>query len=80
MANKNRDSFIVDNVTSINLNDTEDVTKAIAEAEIVTTAVGISALNDIAETIAQEIERRLINNKDLNPLHIIACENGIGSR
>ncbi|WP_339315813.1 mannitol-1-phosphate 5-dehydrogenase [Paenibacillus sp. FSL R10-2734] len=79
LANKNRDSFIVDNVTAINLNDTEDVTKAIAEAEIVTTAVGLSALNDIAGTIAQGIERRLINNMDLNPLHIIACENGIGS-
>lgn len=37
LANKDRDSFIVDNVTAINLNDTEDVTKAIAEAEIVTT-------------------------------------------
>ncbi|WP_342410674.1 mannitol-1-phosphate 5-dehydrogenase [Paenibacillus sp. FSL R10-2778] len=79
LANKNRDSFIVDNVTAINLNDTEDVTRAIAEAEIVTTAVGISALKDIAETIAQGIERRLENSRNLNPLHIIACENGIGS-
>lgn len=79
LANKNRDSFIVDNVTAINLNDTEDVTRAIAEAEIVTTAVGISALQDIAETIAQGIERRLENNRNLTPLHIIACENGIGS-
>lgn len=65
LANKNRDSFIVDNVTAINLNDTEDVTRAIAEAEIVTTAVGISALQDIAETIAQGIERRLENNRNL---------------
>ncbi|ETT45053.1 MULTISPECIES: mannitol-1-phosphate 5-dehydrogenase [Paenibacillus] len=79
LANKNRDSFIVDNVTAINLNDTEDVTRAIAEAEIVTTAVGISALQDIAETIAQGIERRLENSRNLTPLHIIACENGIGS-
>lgn len=79
LANKDRDSFIVDNVTAINLNDTEDVTKAIAEAEIVTTAVGISALKDIAGTIAQGIERRLINHRNLKPLHIIACENGIGS-
>ena len=79
LANKNRDSFIVDNVTAINLDDTDDVTKAIAEAEIVTTAVGISALKDIAETIAQGIERRFEQNKNLNPLHVIACENGIGS-
>lgn len=79
LANKNRDSFIVNNVTAINLGDTDDVTRAIAEAEIVTTAVGLSALKDIAGTIAQGIERRLNNNKNLKPLHIIACENGIGS-
>lgn len=79
LANKNRDSFMVDNVTAINLRDTENVTRAIAEAEIVTTAVGISALKDIAGTIAQGIERRLKYNKNLKPLHIIACENGIGS-
>lgn len=79
LANKNRDSFIVDNVTAINLNETEKVTRAIAEAEIVTTAVGISALKDIAGTIAQGIERRLNNNRNPKPLHIIACENGIGS-
>ena len=79
LANKNRDSFIVDNVTAINLGDTDDVTRAIADAEIVTTAVGLSALKDIAGTIAQGIERRLENNRNLKPLHIIACENGIGS-
>ncbi len=77
LANENRDKFIVDNVTAINLNDTEKVAEAIADAELVTTAVGVSALKDIAGTIARGIELRL-NQSTPQPLHIIACENGIG--
>ncbi|MDT3427380.1 mannitol-1-phosphate 5-dehydrogenase [Paenibacillus forsythiae] len=78
LANENRDKFIVDNVTAINLNDTEKVAEAIADAELVTTAVGVSALKDIAGTIARGIELRLSRSSKPQPLHIIACENGIG--
>lgn len=78
LANDERDSFMVNNVTAIHLGDTEDVAKAIAEAEIVTTAVGISALKDIASTIARGIELRL-KSDDPKPLHVFACENGIKS-
>lgn len=78
LANEDRDRFIVNNVTAIHLGDAENVAKAIAEAEIVTTAVGISALNDIASTIAKGIELRLGSDKP-KPLHVIACENGIKS-
>ncbi|GGF97729.1 mannitol-1-phosphate 5-dehydrogenase [Paenibacillus albidus] len=79
LANEDRDSFMVDNVTAINLKDTQEVAEAIAGAEIVTTAVGISALKDIASSIARGIELRLSSKEPSHPLHILACENGIGS-
>ncbi|MNO24448.1 Mannitol-1-phosphate 5-dehydrogenase [compost metagenome] len=79
LANDNRDSYMVNNVTAIDLADTEKVAQAIAEAEIVTTAVGISALKDIAGTIARGIELRLQSGRNPKPLHVFACENGIGS-
>ncbi|MNB67275.1 Mannitol-1-phosphate 5-dehydrogenase [compost metagenome] len=80
LANDNRDRFTVDNVTAIRLSDTEEVAEAIAGAELVTTAVGITALKDIAETIARGIELRLSREgMKVKPLHVMACENGIGS-
>ncbi|WP_019911732.1 mannitol-1-phosphate 5-dehydrogenase [Paenibacillus sp. HW567] len=79
LANDNRDSYIVNNVTALDLADTEKVAKAIAEAEIVTTAVGLSALKDIGGTIAQGIELRLQNSRNIKPLHVFACENGVNS-
>ncbi|MBW4082649.1 mannitol-1-phosphate 5-dehydrogenase [Paenibacillus sp. S150] len=79
LANDNRDSYMVSNVTALDLADTEKVAEAIAEAEIVTTAVGITALKDIAGTIARGIELRLQTGGNPKPLHVFACENGIGS-
>jgi mannitol-1-phosphate 5-dehydrogenase len=79
LANENRDSYIIDNVTAINLGDTAEVAKEIAESEIVTTAVGISALKDIASTLARGIELRLSSGEQSKPLHVFACENGIKS-
>ena len=78
LANEKRDSYIIDNVTAVNLADTEEVAREIAEAGIVTTAVGVSALNDIAATIARGIEIRL-GGANPRPLHVIACENGVAS-
>ncbi|MEK4064252.1 MULTISPECIES: mannitol-1-phosphate 5-dehydrogenase [Paenibacillus] len=79
LANDERDRFIVENVTALHLKDQEQVAQAVAEAEIVTTAVGLTALKDIAGAIAQGIENRLNSNAYPKPLHIIACENGVGS-
>ncbi|QSF46630.1 mannitol-1-phosphate 5-dehydrogenase [Paenibacillus tianjinensis] len=78
LANEDRDSFIVSNVTAIHIGEADDVAKAIAEAEIVTTAVGILALKDIASSIARGIELRLKSDNP-KPLHVFACENGIKS-
>lgn len=63
----------VSNVTAIN-STSPDIIKLIAEADIVTTAVGPTVLNIIAKTIADAIRLRL-SNGNKTPLNIIACEN-----
>lgn len=76
IANDNWDTVTVRNVTAIHLRHAAEVADAIAEAEIVTTAVGLAALEDIAVPIAAGLERRL--RRTDAPLHVIACENGVG--
>jgi mannitol-1-phosphate 5-dehydrogenase len=76
LANEAADSTIVHNVTAINGNDKELVAQAVAEADLVTTAVGVNVLKYIAQNIAEGIKRRLKGSA--SPLHIIACENTIG--
>lgn len=77
LANATQDTTIVHNVTAINVNEPERVAQEIASADLITTAVGVSTLQDIARPIAQGIHLRMKNN-NLTPLHIIACENAIG--
>lgn len=77
LANEARDTEVVNNVTAISVSKRAAVVEAVAAADIVTTAVGLSSLKQIAESIAQGIELRL-RNGNLHPLHIIACENAIG--
>ncbi|QCT02914.1 mannitol 2-dehydrogenase [Paenibacillus algicola] len=50
---------------------------AAAEADLITTAVGVNVLKHIAPTIAAAISQRLAEPSP-KPLHIIACENAIG--
>jgi mannitol-1-phosphate 5-dehydrogenase len=76
LANEARDTEIVRNVTAISGKNKPAVSDAIATADMVTTAVGVSALKHIAESIAAGIELRL-RNRNYKPLHIIACENAI---
>ncbi|AJY77985.1 mannitol-1-phosphate 5-dehydrogenase [Paenibacillus beijingensis] len=75
-ANENEDTEIVKNVTAVQINNRKDVNEHITEAELLTTAVGVSALPSIAKVIAQGIEKRLRHNT--RPLHVIACENAVG--
>ncbi|WP_415226173.1 mannitol-1-phosphate 5-dehydrogenase [Psychromonas sp.] len=63
----------VTNVTAIK-STSPDIVKLIAEADLVTTAVGPTVLNIIAKTIADAIELRISNGNN-SPLNIIACEN-----
>lgn len=76
LANGDQETFTVSNVTAINGKNLEDVARAVAEADLVTTAVGVNILKHIAVGIAKGIEMRI--ERGAAPLHIIACENAIG--
>ncbi len=76
LANEQADTTVVRNVSAINGNEKDRVAHAIAEADLVTTAVGVTVLPYIAESIARGIGLRL--NAAAKPLTIIACENAIG--
>ncbi|MDQ0916734.1 mannitol-1-phosphate 5-dehydrogenase [Paenibacillus sp. V4I5] len=76
LANENKETLTVSNVTAINGKNLDDVARAVAEADLVTTAVGVSILKHIAPGIAKGIEMRI--ERGAAPLHIIACENAIG--
>jgi mannitol-1-phosphate 5-dehydrogenase len=76
LANVAQDTFTVTNVTAINGKYLEAVAEAVAQADLVTTAVGVNILKHIAEGIAKGLEKRM--DSGAAPLHIIACENAIG--
>lgn len=54
----------------------EEFFERFTEADIVTTAVSMKVLPELASTIAAALQRRRINNCK-SPLNIICCENGI---
>ncbi|NOU70769.1 mannitol-1-phosphate 5-dehydrogenase [Paenibacillus sp. LMG 31458] len=76
LANEDQETFTVSNVTAINGKNLEDIARAVAEADLVTTAVGVNILKHIAAGIAKGIEMRI--ERGAAPLHIIACENALG--
>lgn len=77
LADSTQEEIKITNVKGINsLKNPKEVAKVIAQADLVTTAVGPSILPKIAKLIADGlIERIESSNKELN---IIACENMIG--
>ncbi|OMF32580.1 mannitol-1-phosphate 5-dehydrogenase [Paenibacillus sp. FSL H8-0548] len=78
LANEPGDTYLVDHITAINGKDLAQVAEKIAEADIVTTAVGVSILKHIAAAVAKGIELRLSNGEAKAALPIIACENTLG--
>jgi mannitol-1-phosphate 5-dehydrogenase len=76
LANATQDTYLVNHVTAINGKQLEEVAEAVAQADLVTTAVGVNILKHIAEGIAQGLALRA--ERSAAPLHIIACENAIG--
>ncbi|MGT2721200.1 mannitol-1-phosphate 5-dehydrogenase [Streptococcus porcinus] len=78
IAEDGKRHITIENVAGINnrLNP-EAVVEAIAEADIVTTAIGPNILPFIAELIAGGIQKRQSNGIQ-TPLDILACENMIG--
>ena len=78
LASQYKERIIVKNVTAVSSQNKNAIAKHIAKANLITTAVGVSNLPNIASKIALGICHRLqINNTE--PLHIIACENAIQS-
>lgn len=73
LANESADRHVVRNITAIHFGDNEAIAREIAQAKLITTAVGAAALPQIAERLAYGLARRL--RFDRSPLHIIACEN-----
>lgn len=55
----------------------EAVTEAIADADIITTAIGPNNLQYLGENLAKGLTKRLERKK--TPLNVIACENMFGS-
>ncbi|PGS52605.1 mannitol-1-phosphate 5-dehydrogenase [Bacillus sp. AFS041924] len=77
LADSTQERMVITNVRGINsVKDPQEVAKVIAQADIVTTAVGPSILPKIAKLIADGLIER-IENSD-KALNIIACENMIG--
>ncbi|WP_342423900.1 mannitol-1-phosphate 5-dehydrogenase [Paenibacillus sp. FSL E2-0178] len=77
LASDGQETVVVKNVTALSsVTHGEEVAAAIAEADLVTTAVGVSILKHIAGVLADGISRRVAISSA--PLHVIACENAIG--
>jgi mannitol-1-phosphate 5-dehydrogenase len=64
----------VTNVRGVNGADIEKVAVAIAEADIMATAVGVNILPKVAKPIAKGLKKRWQSNR-MDPLNIIICEN-----
>ena len=56
----------------------DNVVEAVADADIITTAIGPNNLKYLGENLAKGLTKRLEKNNK-NPLNIIACENMFGS-
>lgn len=78
IAEDGKRHILVENVSGINnrLNP-EEVVNAVAEANIITTAIGPNILPFIAELIAKGIQKRQADGNN-NPIDVLACENMIG--
>ena len=78
LASEGEEHIPVDRVTALHsARDAEEVTEQLAEADLVTTAVGPSVLPVIAPAIAKGLlERARLGGA---PVNVIACENMVGA-
>jgi len=67
----------VGNLNAIDGRNKEDVINAIADTDLLCTALGVNILPFVAESLAKAIELRM--KKSARPLNIMICENMIGS-
>ena len=73
VSNEGHEDIEVEHVRAINGNDREAAAEAIAEADVMATAVGVNVLKFIVPNLAEGIRRRRVRQG--GPLNIIICEN-----
>lgn len=73
VSNEGHEDIEVEHVRAINGNDREAAAEAIAEADVMATAVGVNVLKFIVPNLAEGIRRR--RARQGGPLNIIICEN-----
>src|SRR5918992_5077261 len=77
LADEAEERIAVDRVTALHsVDEAEEVTQRLAEADLITTAVGPSVLPILAPAIAEGLEERA--RRGGPPVNVIACENMIG--
>lgn len=78
LADEDEEHISVDRVTALHSErDADEVTERLAEADLITTAVGPSVLEVIAPTIAKGLVERV--RLGGAPVNVIACENMVGA-
>lgn len=78
VAEEGQPHIVAKNVSGVNnAKNPDEVIKAIASADIITTAIGPNILPFIAELIAKGIEARKAAGNN-TPIDVLACENMIG--
>ena len=73
VSNEGHEDIEVEHVRAVNGNDREAAAEAIAEADVIATAVGVNVLKFIVPNLAEGIRRR--RARQGGPLNIIICEN-----
>jgi len=73
VSNKGHEDIWIENVTAVNGNDEEATSNAIANCDIMATAVGARSLKHIVPNIVSGLRKRWLMKKE--PLNIIICEN-----
>src|ERR671917_1189225 len=78
LANEAEEHIPVDRVTALHsARDADEVTERLAEADLITTAVGPSVLPVLAPVIAKGLVKRV--RRGGAPVNVIDCENMIGA-
>ena len=77
LADESEEHFLVDKVTALNSEDDSDqVVERVANADLITTAVGPNVLPIISELLAKGLVAR--TQAGASPVNVIACENMVG--
>jgi mannitol-1-phosphate 5-dehydrogenase len=77
LADEAEERIVVDRVTALHsVNEAKELTERLAEADLITTAVGPSVLPILASAIARGLVERA--RRGGAPVNVIACENMIG--